>query len=159
MSTPPFEANTIKEAVAFLLPKFITGTTDIDDSAQTESTAFPILTIEPQPFCPLSDVEIIFDLHKATTGFGAVESSVTLQFALARKIDGTNWRREAYVEAALSGTNAANRAMRLNAGSVGPDQDLRVYIVASGDVTSDMELPYVIQYKGFAPPTVTDVAA
>lgn len=140
-------------------PKFLTGTTDIDDSAQTESTAFPILTVTPQTGCPLVDVEILLDLAKATTGFAAVETSVTVQFALARKVDGTNWRREAYVEAALSGTNAANRMARLQAGSVGVAQELRVYALFSGDVTSDMEIPYVVTYKGYAEPTVTAVAA
>lgn len=140
-------------------PRVYRGTTDIDDSVQTETTAWPILTIAPQTDCPLSDVEIIIDLAKATTGFAAVESSATIQLALARKIDGTNWRREAYVEAALSGTLAANRCAKLNAGSVGVTEQLRVYAVLSADATADMELPYVMYYKGAAVPTVTEVAA
>lgn len=140
-------------------PKTITGTTDIDDSAQTETTAFPILTIAPAANAPMADVEVIFDLAKATTGYAAVESSATIQFAIARKIDGTNWRREAYQEAALSGTNAALRAMRLNLGSVGVTQQARIEILMSADATGDMELPYIINYKGLAAPTVTDVAA
>jgi hypothetical protein len=139
--------------------KTLTGTTAIDDSVQTESTAYAILTIAPAAGAPLSDVEVIFDLAKATTGFAAVETSVTLQFAIARKIDGTNWRREAYVEAALSGTNAANRAMRLNVGGVGVTQACQIFIVASADVTADMELPYIINYKGMSAPTVTPVVA
>lgn len=140
-------------------PKTITGTTDIDDSAQTESTPYAILTIAPAAGAPMADVEVIFDLAKATTGFAAVESTATIQFGIARKIDGTNWRREAYVEAALSGTNAAGRAMRLNVGSIGVTQQAQVFIVMSADATSDMELPYIINYKGLAAPTVTDVAA
>ncbi len=142
-----------------LLPGVITGTTDIDDSVQTESTAFPILTIAPATGAPLVDVEIIFDLAKATTGFAAVESTVTVQLGLARKLDGTNWRREAYQEAALSGTLAAGRAMRLYAGTVGVTEQLRVYAVFSADVTADMEIPYVVHYKGSAAPTVTPVEA
>lgn len=145
--------------VAYMLPRVLTGTTDIDDSVQTESTAYAILTITPQAGFPLADVEIIFDLAKATTGFAAVESTATIQFGLARKIDGTNWRREAYQEAALSGTLAAGRSMRLNAGTVGVSQGLQVFILMSADATSDMELPYVIHYKGGAAPTVTEVAA
>lgn len=137
----------------------LTGTTDIDDSVQTESTPYAILTIAPAPGAPLSDVEIIIDLAKATTGFAAVESTATIQIALARKVDGTNWRREAYNEAALSGTNAAGRCQRLNAGSVGVNEQLQVFIVMSADATADMELPYAIYYKGVAPPTVTAVAA
>lgn len=142
-----------------LRPKTITGTTDIDDSVQTESTPYAILTIAPAVGAPLADVEVVFDLAKATTGYAAVESTATIQFGIARKIDGTNWRREAYVEAALSGTNAANRAMRLNLGSVGVTQAAQIFIVMSADATSDMELPYIINYKGLAAPTVTDVAA
>lgn len=150
---------TPEKLYAMLLPKVLTGTTDIDDSAQTESTAFPILTIAPQQNCPLADVEVWLDLHKATTGFGAVETSVTVQFAVARMVDGTNWRREAYAEAALSGTNAANRMAKLSLGSVTPTQQARIYAVFSGDVTSDMEIPYALIYKGMAAPTITEIAA
>lgn len=141
------------------LPFAITGTTDIDDSVQTESTAFNILEIAPATDNPIDDCTIILDLAKATTGFAAVESDVTVQFALARKIDGTNWRREAYVEAALSGTNAAARAMRLNAGIVGVTEGLRVYALFSADVTSDLEIPYVVYGKADTEPTVTPIAA
>jgi hypothetical protein len=140
-------------------PQVWTGTTDIDDSAQTESTAFPILTIAPADGCPMMDVEILFDLAKATSGFAAVESSVTVQFAIARKIDGTNWRREAYVEAALSGTNAAGRMAKLSAGTVTVNEQLRVYAVFSADVTSDMEIPYAVVARTLAAPTITAVAA
>jgi hypothetical protein len=137
----------------------ITGTTDIDDSSQTESTAFAILTIAPAAGAPLSDVEVFFDLAKATTGFAAVESSATVQFAVARKVDGTNWRREAYVEAALSGTNAALRAAKIPVGTVGVTQQARIEAVFSADVTADMEIPYAINYRGTAAPTVTPIAA
>lgn len=144
--------------LAYLEPKFLTGTTDIDDSAQTESTAFVILTIAAGTY-PLADVEVHLDLAKATTGFAAVESTVTVQLAVARKVDGTNWRREAYNEAALSGTNAANRMQKLNIGSVSPSEDVAIFAVFSSDVTSDMEIPYVVCYKGPEEPTVTPVAA
>ena len=145
--------------LAYLRPKVIQGTTDIDDSVQTESTAWQVIEIAPQANCPLVNVTILLDLAKATTGIAAVETSVTFQYALARKIDGTNWRREAYVEAALSGTNSTNRAQRLNAGVVSVESGLRVYLLASGDVTSDMEIPFEIQYMGELEPTVTLVAA
>ncbi len=141
------------------VPQFITGVTDIDDSVQTESTPFNILDIAPAENAPLSDVEVWLDLAKATTGFGVVESTVTVQFAVARKVDGTNWRREAYQEAALSGTNAANRMAKINVGNVGVTQGARIYAVFSADVTGDMEIPYVVAYRGEAAPTVTPVAA
>jgi hypothetical protein len=140
-------------------PQFITGTTDIDDSVQTETTPYSILDIIPATDCPLEDVEVIIDLAKATTGFAAVESSATVQFAVARKVDGTNWRREAYQEAALSGTLAAGRCAKINVGKVGVTQGARIYAVFSADVTADMELPYVVAYRGDEAPTVTPVAA
>lgn len=140
-------------------PKTIVGTTDIADSAQTETTPYRILTITPAAASPLRNVEVIIDLAKATTGFAAVESSITVQLCLARKIDGTNWRREAYSEAALSGTLAANRSIRLFAANVGVTEELAVFAVFSADVTSDMELPYIINYEGVTAPTVTEVAA
>ena len=144
--------------LAYLEPKFLTGTTDIDDSAQTETTPYNLLTIAAGSF-PIADVEVWLDLHKATTGFGAVETSATIQIAVARKVDGTNWRREAYVEAALSGTNASNRMQKVNIGSVSPNADAAIFIVLSADATSDMEVPYVVHYKGPEAPTVTAVAA
>ena len=140
-------------------PGVITGVTDIDDSVQTETTPYAILTIAPAVGAPLSDCEVILDLAKATTGFAAVESSVTVQFAVARKIDGTNWRREAYQEAALSGTNAASRAARIYVGTVGVTEQAAIFAVFSADVTADMEIPFAVHYKASAAPTVTPVAA
>jgi hypothetical protein len=152
-------AEVLRAAYDNLFPKVITGTTDIDDSAQTETTAFVLLTITPAANAPLTDVQIIIDLAKATTGYAAVESTATIQFFLARKVDGTNWRREQAPEAAVSGTNAATRAIRLDAGSVSVAQEVRVMAVMSADATADMELPYMIIYKGSTAPTVTEVAA
>jgi len=139
---------------AYTMPKVLTGTATISDAAQTETSAFAILTITPPAGVVLNDVEIILDLAKATNGFAAVESTITAQFALSRKIDGTNWRREAYNEAALSGTNAANRAQRLVAGTVGP-QGVRVEAVFSADITADIAVPYVVHFRGSANPTIS----
>lgn len=137
----------------------MSGTTDIDDSAQTETTAFVLLTIAAPATYDLNDVDVFLDLAKATTGIGAVESSVTFQFAVARQVDGTNWRREAYNEAALSGTNSAGRMQKLSVGRIAAGESVRIYAVASGDVTSDMEVPYRVYYRGLSAPTITEVAA
>jgi hypothetical protein len=143
----------------FLALKVLTGTTDIDDSAQTETTAWPILTIAAPAGEDLHDVDVIIDLAKATTGYAAVESTATIQLAVARQVDGTNWRREAYVEAALSGTNAAARCQKLSVGRIPAGKSARIYAVMSADATSDMELPYTIYYRGLVAPTITEVAA
>lgn len=138
---------------------YIEGTTDIDDSVQTETTAFNILEIAPAANSPLLECEVWLDLAKATTGIAAVETSITVQFFVARKVDGTNWRREAANEAALSGTNAATRMQKIRLDHVSVAHGARVYAVFSSDVTSDMEIPYVVAYRGDRAPTVTPVAA
>lgn len=159
MTTPFF--NTLPEEFkkAFLALSTVSGTTDIDDSAGTESTPFVLLTVAAPAECDLHDVEVWLDLAKATTGFAAVETSVTLQFAAARAVDGTNYRREAYQEAALSGTNAASRMAKLTIGRIPAGQSVKIYAVASADVTSDMEIPYQVVYRGLYAPTVTAIAA
>lgn len=148
-----------KFKAAFLDISVLSGTTDIDDSAQTESTPFVLLTIAAPAAYDLHDVDVMLDLAKATTGLAAVETSVTMQFAVARAVDGTNYRREAYNEAALSGTNAANRMQKLSVGRIAAGETVKIYAVASGDVTADMEIPYRLYYRGLAAPTITEVAA
>lgn len=143
----------------FLDLAVLSGTTDIDDSVQTETTPYSILTIAAPASYDLHDVDVMIDLAKATTGFAAVESSATIQICAARKVDGTNYRREAYVEAALSGTNAANRMQKIPVGRIIAGETVAIYIVLSADATSDMELPYQVYYRGLAAPTVTPVAA
>lgn len=138
---------------------YISGETDIDDSVQTETTAFNILEIAPQTDSPLLECEVWLDLAKATTGIAAVETSITVTFAVARKVDGTNWRREAINEAALSGTLAAARMQKIKLGHVSVTHGARIYATFSSDVTSDMEIPYVVAYRGAEAPTVTAVAA
>jgi hypothetical protein len=155
----PANAVSIAEVLSALYehlrPKSATGTIAITDASQTESTPFPILTIAPVAGAPLRDCDVIIDLDKATTGFGAVETSITVQFAVERKIDGTNWRREAYVEAALSGTNAGSltRSAKIPVGIVGVTEQARIVAVFSADVTSNLSLPYVCNYGGLAAPT------
>ena len=63
----------------------VSGTTDIDDSAQTETSAFVFLTIAPQTDSPLEDAILDVDLAKATTGLAAVETSITLTFYVATR--------------------------------------------------------------------------
>ena len=147
----------LDESLGGMLPQLVRGQTAIDDSVQTETTAWNILTITALPGTPLADVEVLIDLAKATTGFAAVESSATIQLAVARKVDGTNWRREAYNEAALSGTNAANRCQKLRIGNIAAEESVAIFAVMSADATSDILLPYEVLYKGGAAPTITPV--
>lgn len=110
----------------------------------------------------MMDVQVIFDLNKATTGFGAVESTATIGLGVARKVDGTNWRREPYKEAVLSGTLAAvapGRAWVVECGDIDVDGAARIYVDMSADATADMELPYRVLYKSRSAATFTPVAA
>lgn len=140
-------------------PQVIRGTTDIDDSVQTESTAFVLLTIKAN--AALRDVEVVLDLDKDTTGFGAVETAVTIQFQVGRLIDGSNYKLGNFQPlVALSGTLAAtNRAQSVIVGDMAAGETVRIYAVTSADVTSDLEIPYECRFRGANNPTITEVAA
>ncbi len=150
-----------KGILGYCVPQVLTGECDIDDSVQNESSAYvPILTIAPAAGAPLRNVKVVLDLAKATTGFAAVESTATINFRIARKVDGTNWRGgNPVLSAALSGTLAAGRSVEIDVGSVGPTEQARIEYIMSADATADMELPYAINYEGMTAPTVTAVAA
>jgi len=160
MALTPAEADSQVVARASSIPwRSLTGETDIDDSAQTETTAWSLLSITPQTDCPVLECYVDIDLAKATTGFAAVESSATIQFFVARQVDGTNWRRGQAAEAALSGTNAATRSQRINVGPINSGDAVQIHAVMSADATSDMELPYEVFYRATKAPTIAAVAA
>lgn len=140
------------------LPTF-SGTTDIDDSVQDESAAwFVVLTIAPVDGGPIRDCVVYLDMAKATTGYAAVESTATISFRVARKVDGTNWRGGTPTTA-VSGTNYAARLQEIAVGNVDVDEGARIEALMSADATADMEIPYVGYYEGPLAPTVTPVAA
>lgn len=138
-----------------LRPKTIVSSATVTDASQTETTPFALITIAPAAGAPLRDVEVVIDLAKASTGFGAVETSITVQFAVARKVDGANWRRDAYLEAALSGTLAVGRSAKIPVGIIGVTEQVAIYAVFSADVTTNIVLPFIINYCGLAAPTVS----
>ncbi len=161
-------AEVISAIYGLSAPAVATGTADIDDSVQDESAGWvALLTIEPAAGAPLAEVVVCLDLDKATTGFGAVETSATIQFRIARKIDGTLWRGAQtgspadQLSAAISGSNAAagDAMVELRVGSVGVTEDVRIELKMSADATADMEIPYAVMYRGIAAPTITPVAA
>lgn len=142
-------------------PLVATGTTDIDDSVQDESSAnFVLLTLAPAASSPMIGTRVILDLAKATTGYGVVESTATIQFYVARKVDGTNWRTgQAVLASALSGTLAAGRSVEIEVGDIGVTEQARIEAIMSADATSDMEIPYAVIYRAAAAATITPVAA
>lgn len=137
----------------FLALSTILGTAAIIDASQTETTPWTILTITALQ-APLNDVEVWLDLAFATTGYATVESTATIQFAVSRAVDGTNFRREAYQEAALSGTLAAGRMARLMVGRCPALSVTRITAVMSADATANFNLPYTVIYRSLIAPTV-----
>ena len=153
-------AEVLRAVYALSAPAVATGTADIDDSAGAETSWTALLTITPAASTPLYDARVVLDLAKATTGYAAVETTATIQFRVARKVDGTNWRGDAAsVTTAISGTNAAGCSIEIPIGDVTVTEEARIEIKMSADATADMELPYAVIYKALAAPTITAVAA
>jgi hypothetical protein len=139
--------------------KVATGTADIDVSAGDYTAFLNLVTVAPATGAPLANVQIVFDLALATTGFAALHTTETIQFAVARKVDGTNWRTDAeQVTTAITGTNAAGRSVTLDIGGVGVSEQVRIMVVLSAEA-ADTELPFALIYSASAAPTVTPVAA
>lgn len=133
----------------------ISGSITIVDAAQVETTPFTILTIAGDAYTSLTDVDVYIDLNKAVNGYATIETVATIQFAVARKVDSTNYRREAYVEAAVSGTNAAGRMQKITVGKILAGETVVIQAVMSADATADIVLPYRVLYRGVVAPTVT----
>jgi len=135
-----------------------TGTTDADISAGDLTSQTVCLTIEPAANTALRDVKVVFDLDKATTGWSTNHTTETIQFLVARKVDGTNWRVDIQgATTATSGTASDKKSMTVDIGAVGPDEDVRVYLILSAEGL-DFELPYVCYYRSHNLATFTDVA-
>lgn len=142
-------------------PRTATGEADIDDDAADYTTFQNLLTITPAAAAPIEDLTVHLDLAKATTGFVAVyTTSRTIQFAVARKIDGTNWRRD--IDSAttaraedLSGLQGVDIAI----GTVGINEEVRIEVVVSAEEGTDVEIPFSAEYKSPAAATFTPVAA
>jgi hypothetical protein len=143
------------------------GETDIDLDAADYTAYVLLLTIaNPSARNFIDDCYVYFDLDKATTGWGAVATSQTLALAVARKIDGTNYRIDANTNLglespAMTGSVAAvTRGMGLHVGPIGPSEDCQIFVRLSTEaaVSGDVEIPYIVYYQGPAP-TITEVEA
>lgn len=116
----------------------------------------PMLTVTPESGYGLWDTKILIDLDKATTGFASTYTSGTITFALARKVDGTNWRVEpGTATTAISGTNSAACAIELSPGVVGPDEAVRIMMKVSAESNSNTALPFTLYYRAGTRATVT----
>ena len=139
------------------------GSTDIDVSTADYTAYTLLLTIangSARSF--VEDCYVFFDLNKATTGFGAVNTTQTIALAVARKIDGTNYRIGGNTNLGeesptMTGSVAAvNRGMGLQVGPIGPDEDAQIFCRLSAETGGDCVIPYVVYYRG-PKPTITEV--
>lgn len=132
-----------------------TGTATCTMSAAVWTNSTAVLTIVPDAQHALQTVRVVFDLDKATTGFAANFTSATIQFSIARKVDGSNWREANNAKTtAVSGTNSALQSIDLDLGVVGPDEQVRIQIKLSAE-TADFVLPYVVYYRAGVRATIT----
>jgi hypothetical protein len=136
-----------------------TGEADIDVSAADYTAWQALLTIAPQAGLPIKMVMVSLDLDKATTGYATLYTTETIQFAVARKTDGTNWRRdEETVTTAVAGDAADGFSVDVPIGPVGENEQARIEVKLSAENANDVEFPYAVYYDG-SEPTITAVAA
>lgn len=134
------------------------GSTCIDVSASVYTGYITLLTVECNQ--AMDDVKITFDLDQGDAGndsFATNYTSETITFICAYKIQG-NWRLDEQSDTtAISGTNSDGVCVTLRPGLIGPVEDLRIYVKLSTEQT-DVELPYVLTYKGQGVASVTNVS-
>lgn len=133
------------------------GTASINSATATYTSWQRLITITPQPGQAMQDLRVVLDLDAATTGVASTLTSQTLQFTIARKIDGTNWRYDNNLATAtLSGSNSTGLAIELSAGLVGPTETVAIAVKASSMTgVAVMTLPSLIYYRSQSRATVT----
>lgn len=136
------------------------GSSDVDVSAAVYTGYVTLLTIAPESNQALYDAQITLDLDfgDSSNGFAGGYTSETIQFAVARKVQGL-WRIDDELETAtVAGSNAGDRCVTLKIGMVGPEESLRIYVRLSAE-QGDITVPYVLYYRSGGSVTVTEVTA
>ena len=136
-----------------------TGDADIDVSAADYTSYQALITIAPAGNTAMYDVRLILDLDKVTTGWATAATTQTLQLAVARKVDGTNWRKDKITETtAIAGNNADAFSKEFDIGVVGDSEQVRIEVILSAEPAGDTEMPYLLYYRG-REATITAVSA
>lgn len=136
-----------------------TGTADVDSADAVWTGFIPIITCTPTPAEGMTDVVVVIDLAKTTSGWATTATSETITFAVQRAVDGTNYRSDAGpidASTAISGTNSAGRSITLHVGPVGPGEAFKIAAKLSAEVVTDTDLPYVVYYRAPNRATFTD---
>jgi len=133
------------------------GTASINSGTATYTNWQPLVTVVPQTGQAMQDVRFVVDLDAATTGIASTLTSQTLQFTIARKVDGTNWRYSNNVAtSALSGTNSSKQSIELACGLVGPTETVALAVKASSMTgVAVMTVPSAVYYRSQSRATVT----
>ncbi len=130
---------------------------DVSEAVYTGFIALMVITAPAR--YGLDDLVIELDYDKDTTGWNAVATDAdTLDVAVARKVDGTNYRRVLYGTQATAGAAMATTGQRFNVGSIAPGETIQIQVKESAE-RGDVEIPYRVTYKGEVAPTITAVAA
>lgn len=142
------------------LARVSTGTAYIDTSAAVYTGWVTLITVAPDDAHALEDVKVVVDLDLETTGFAEASGydTETLQLAIARKVDGTNWRTVHNLitpGTAIAADDSDNLCLELSAGLVGPGEGLRIMVKLSAEAAADVALPYVVYYRSGASAVVT----
>lgn len=133
------------------LMRTLTGNANITIASDTYTNWVQLVTLTPTSGEACQHVKFVLDLDKATTGFATANTSQTIQLAVGRKVDGTNWRTSANLaSAAISGTNAAKTCCELEAYDVGPTEAVRVFVKLSATSGGNVVIPYVCYYESGA---------
>lgn len=145
--------------INLLVPRSITDTAVLDESAHDWTSAQDLIVITPTTGGPIRDAYLDIDLAKASTGFAAGYAAQTLTLQVWRKTDATNWRGEA-AQTAISGTNSANRIMRIPLGMIGEDSEVKITakLSAENGGSTVADFPFELQYLATLAPTVTPAA-
>lgn len=142
--------------INLLVPRSSTGTAVLDESKADWSSAQDLITIAPQTGAAIREAYLDIDLAKAATGFAAGYAAQTLTLQVWRKTDQTNYHGEA-PQTAISGTNAANRIIRIPLGMVAVTSAVKVTakLSAENGGSTIANMPYELTYLATLAPTVT----
>jgi hypothetical protein len=137
-----------------------TGTATINSATATYSNWQPLITFTMDGATAAQDIDVILDLNQASTGFGAVYTSATINVTWARKVDGTNWRVETNsTSGTVSGTTASastgGLAVRLHCPVASPGESLACYVIISSVNATNVTIPYVVYYRAGVKATIT----
>lgn len=151
----PTEARFFDRSVA----RVYSGSTFVDVSAAVYTGYTTLLTVAPPAGQAMAQCQVTLDLDGGddAESFAVGYTSETIRFAVGRKIQG-QWRVDTERQSAtVAGTAAADRSVTLDIGFVGPDEQVRVYVLLSAEQT-DIEVPYVFYYLSPERATFTEVS-